>query len=197
MDWMKPLGYLLGGITIVAFGSVAVVALLPTAIGYIITLALWKVYDKIQKRFFPEKEEKIKMSFFEKLYYRLFPKELEKKKQTIEEQERKEKADLLLEFEELSRKKEEMKKYIDEQTELLNEMSKIVKRATYGDPFAKGYNMRFARYLLATFDANKLDSYQVLKEKTFEYERLTFKMFVINQKLKLLGIDYRTGRYYD
>lgn len=177
----------------------AIVIIAPFAIGYGIVIILWNFYDVIHERFFPEKKQKkeeMKMTSFEKIYYGIFPKELEKKKQTIKEQERKEKAELLLEFEDLAKKKEEMKKYFENQTKLLKEMIKVVDDATSANPFMYGYDMRFALYTLASFDPSKLDSYQTLKEKAIEYERITFRMFAINQKLKLLGLDYRARGPY-
>ncbi|MFH1520625.1 MAG: hypothetical protein ABID61_03205 [Candidatus Micrarchaeota archaeon] len=181
--------YLIGGAAIIVFGTILAVIATPFVIGYFITIGLWNLYDWIHEKFPKKKMEMRKMSAAE-------IKELEETKQKIKEDERKEKASLLLEFEELAKKKEELKKDIDKQTEMLEKMVKVVRIATYADPFSHGYDMRHTTNTLANFNISDIDNYERLKSKALEYERLTFRMFTINQKLKLLGLDYRVRGPY-
>lgn len=130
----------------------------------------------------------------ENVYYRIFPAELKKKEEQIKTVERKEKSEILLEYEDLAKRKIELKEEIEKQTELLTRLIVSVKKVISVDPFAEGYNKRHVRWLFRQISLDKIYSPEELTELAHECERITFRMFVINQKLKLLDIDHRTRR---
>lgn len=183
---------------IIGLGSIVLIAIAPTVIGYGIAIILWNIYDLICEKYLPKKKsEVIEMGVYENVYYTLFPKELEKKEKQIKDAELVEKAGLLLEFEEIAKKKEELEKYLKEQTEFMEEFREAINEVTRADPFGRGYNMRFARWRMHRIELYKLETYKKLKEKALEYERLTFRMFAINQKLRLLEQGHRLRKGYE
>ena len=136
------------------------------------------------------------MILIEKLwawYYKIFPKEL-KRKQEREEQERKarerqEKADLLLEFQELMKRKDELTRELEWDCEGLDKFTSMVYALISSNPFEKRMKNETAASIIESFSLEKIDDHEAVKQKAIECEKLFFRIFTVRQKLKLYGID--------
>lgn len=127
------------------------------------------------------------------IYYKIFPGEL-KKKQVLEEQkrkeaEKKEKAALLFEYEELFADVQNRISDLRWRAGQLEELAKLVYKTIDSRPFARRANGESAKTVLGLFDVKNFCTYDEIKQNAIECENRIMRMFVIRQKLKLLGID--------
>jgi len=128
------------------------------------------------------------------LYYKLFPNEYKKKLQREEEKkrakERQENAELLLEHQELIKKREEMILELQNDAHKLTCFSGLIFEVITGDGFKKRLDGTSAKSMIESFDVDKINNYEKIKEKTIECEKLFFRIFTIKQKLKLYGLAH-------
>jgi len=128
-----------------------------------------------------------------RLYYRLFPNELRKKQETERkaklEQERMEKANLLLEYEELLKKRDALKDKLIGDSELLGEFVDRIDEAVEKCGFEGRMLNKSPKQVLRSFDVRRLEYYDEIEKRAVELEQLTFRGFTVRQKLKLYGID--------
>lgn len=126
-------------------------------------------------------------------YYKFFPEELEKKLERERQEkiakERKEKAGLLLEYEEVLKKRKELAEDLRWEAQQLEEFSKVIYESLNGNPFEKRRKKKSALKIMESFDAKQLSNYEAVKQKAIECERLAFRIYTLRQKLKLFGID--------
>jgi len=100
-----------------------------------------------------------------------------------------EKAKLLLEFEENYRKRQELIAKLERDALRLESFSRAVYNSVHGCGFEKRESGHGAVYNFTKFDTMKMDDYQEIRENVIESEHLGFRIFVLRQKLKLLGVD--------
>ncbi len=104
-----------------------------------------------------------------------------------------EKAKLLLEFEENYRKRQELIEKLEADAGRLESFARSIRSSVSGCGFEKREEERGAAYYFTKFDAMKMDDYQTIRKNAVESELLGFKVFVLRQKLKLLGVDSSIG----
>jgi len=121
------------------------------------------------------------MDFLQDLYNRIF----------IRDPMRIEKAKLLLEFEESYRKRQELIAKLEEDANRLGDFADAICSSIDGRGFEKREEEHGAVYSFTKFDSMKMDDYQAIRKNAVESEHLGFKIFVLRQKLKLLGVDSR------
>jgi len=100
-----------------------------------------------------------------------------------------EKAKLLLEFEESYRKREELIVKLENDALRLESFARAIYGSVNGCGFHKREGGHGAAYYFTKFDSMKMDDYQTIRKNAVESELLGFKVFVLRQKLKLLGVD--------
>jgi hypothetical protein len=100
-----------------------------------------------------------------------------------------EKAKLLLEFEETYRKRQEHIAKLKDDAERLENFARSIRSSVSGCGFQKREEEHGAAYYFTKFDSMKMDDYQTIRKNAVESELLGFKVFVLRQKLKLLGVD--------
>ncbi|QLJ52857.1 MAG: hypothetical protein Sv326_0682 [Candidatus Fermentimicrarchaeum limneticum] len=113
------------------------------------------------------------------MYYRLFPNKLKKKQ-----------AYLLLEYEELLKRKGELAGVLADDANLLETFAQKI-RSIDENAFERRFYGRTAPSIIESFDVSRIGSYQKIKATAIEYENVIIKLFVVRQKLKLYGIDRR------
>ncbi|OIO26550.1 hypothetical protein AUJ14_01665 [Candidatus Micrarchaeota archaeon CG1_02_55_22] len=114
-------------------------------------------------------------------YYQLFPGALRAK-------ERKEKAELLITFEELVKKREELKALLDAQAEMLEELALKIWNIDEA-PFRRRFQGRSAQEIMDSYDVSELWPYEKIQAVAIEYEKTLFRIFTAYKKLQLYGID--------
>ena len=101
--------------------------------------------------------------------------------------ERRIKTSLLWEYEELLKRKAELRKSLEDDASHLEELINLI-----SELLDSGFEQRFegksAESLVNSFDVSK---YEDIKKKALEYEKVVFRCFVVRQKLKLYDIDGR------
>ena len=126
-------------------------------------------------------------------YYKLFPEDLKKKleKEKLEKlaKERKEKADLLLEYEDLLRRKKQLVEDLRWEAGKLEEFSNIIYKSINLNPFERRLRKETSKRIIESFNANSLSDYKEIKQKAVEWENTNFRIFTIRQKLRLFGIE--------
>ncbi len=122
-----------------------------------------------------------------KVYYKLNPGALRAK-------ERKEKAELLISYVELSKKRDDLWDVLVEQADLLQDFSDKINTLD-DDAFGRKKSGNSAESIIESFDVKSLQEYGEIKSQAIEYDRTLFKLFVICQKLKLYGIDRGVSEY--
>lgn len=100
-----------------------------------------------------------------------------------------EKARLLLEFEENYRKRQELIRKLHEDADRLEGFAKSIRDSVSGCGFEKREEEHGAAYYFTKFDSMNMDDYQAIRKNAIESEHLGFRVFVLRQKLKLLGVD--------
>ena len=100
-----------------------------------------------------------------------------------------EKAKLLLEFEENYRKRQELIEKLKADAERLESFARSIRSSVSGCGFEKREEKHGAAYYFTKFDSMNMDDYQTIRKNAAESEHLGFKVFVLRQKLKLLGVD--------
>ena len=100
-----------------------------------------------------------------------------------------EKAKLLLEFEETYRKRQELIAKLKDDAERLESFARSIRSSVSGCGFEKREEEHGAAYYFTKFESMKMDDYQTIRKNAVESEHLGFKVFVLRQKLKLLGVD--------
>jgi len=113
------------------------------------------------------------------LYYRLFPNKLKKKQ-----------AYLLLDYEELLKRKAELAEILASDARLLETFVQKI-RSIDENALERRFYGRTAPSIIESFDVSRIGSYQKIKATAIEYENIIIKIFVVRQKLKLYGIDRR------
>jgi len=113
------------------------------------------------------------------LYYRLFPSKLKKKQ-----------AYLLLEYEELLKRKGELAEILADDASLLETFAQKI-RSIDENALERRFYDRTASSIIKPFEVSRIGSYQKIKATAIEYEYVIIKLFVVRQKLKLYGIDRR------
>lgn len=122
-----------------------------------------------------------------KVYYKLNPGALRAK-------ERKEKAELLISYEELSKKRDDLSAILGTQSEFLQEFAEKIDLLD-DDAFRRRREGNSAESVIESFDIKSLKDYTDIKAHAIEYDHTLFKLFVICQKLKLYGIDRGVTEY--
>ena len=64
-----------------------------------------------------------------------------------------------------------------------------IRSSVSGCGFEKREEEHGAAYYFTKFESVKMDDYQTIRKNAVESEQLGFKVFVLRQKLKLLGVD--------
>jgi len=100
-----------------------------------------------------------------------------------------EKAKLLLEFEETYKERQELMEKLYRDSDKLHDFARSIRNAMDGIAFVKRDYGRGAEAEFTKFDSMLMDDYQAIRKKAIECEHLAFKVFVLRQKLKLLGVD--------
>lgn len=113
------------------------------------------------------------------LYYRIF----------IRDPMRIEKAKLLLDFEESYRKRQELIEKLQEDADKLECFAHSIRDSIRGCGFENREEEHGTAYYFTKFESMKMDDYQTIRKNAVESEHLGFKVFVLRQKLKLLGVD--------
>lgn len=113
------------------------------------------------------------------MYYRLFPNKLKKKQ-----------AYLLLDYEELLKRKAELAEILASDARLLETFVQKI-RSIDENALERRFYGRTAPSIIESFDVSRIGSYQKIKATAIEYENIIIKIFVVRQKLKLYGIDRR------
>ena len=136
-------------------------------------------------------------------YYWLFPGELEKKRdmeklealaresarRTKAERKRDRRARLLLEYDELLARRDELVEELSRDVDALLKFYDLLyalKEGGYDDDLAK----RGERSGIASFDLSELPDYGEAKARGMEYEQVIIKIFILKRKLGLLHLDY-------
>ena len=113
------------------------------------------------------------------MYYRLFPDKLRKKQ-----------AYLLLEYEELLRRKAELSRILSDDADMLESFAHRIRSIDENALGRRFYN-KTASSIIESFDISRIGSYQKIKTTAIEYENVIIKLFTVRQKLKVYGIDGR------
>ena len=104
--------------------------------------------------------------------------------------ERRIKTSLLWEYEELLKRKAELRKSLEDDASHLEELINLI-----SELLDSGFEQRFegksTESLVNSFDVSKLSKYEDIRKKALEYEKVVFRCFVVRQKLKLYDIDGR------
>ncbi|MFA6329420.1 MAG: hypothetical protein WCX64_01900 [Candidatus Micrarchaeia archaeon] len=114
-------------------------------------------------------------------YYHLFPGALRAK-------ERREKAELLITFEELAKKREDLKELLEAQAEMLEDLAMKIMNVD-GDVFRRRLDERSAEEIMDKYDVEQLWPYEKIRATAVEYEKTLFRIFTVCKKLELYGID--------
>jgi hypothetical protein len=104
--------------------------------------------------------------------------------------ERRIKTSLLWEYEELLKRKAELRKSLEDDSHNLKDLVGIIAELL-GSGFEQRFEGKSAESLVSSFDVSKLGRYDEIKKKALEYEKVVFRCFVVRQKLKLYDIDGR------
>ena len=104
--------------------------------------------------------------------------------------ERRIKTSLLWEYEELLKRKAELRKSLEDDASHLEELAELISKLL-GSGFEQRFEGKSAESLASSFDVSKLSKYEEIKKKALEYEKVVFRCFVVRQKLKLYDIDGR------
>ncbi len=122
---------------------------------------------------------KVALDNLKKLQHWLFPPNLDRKK----------KAELLLEFEELYKRREEIIQELNQAVADYESIAQQIRIMLQLNPFKmKGDGQRISG-VVDIGGLDRLEEYDTIKKKAVEYETLYFRIFTIRQKLKLYGID--------
>jgi hypothetical protein len=113
------------------------------------------------------------------LYYRLFPSKLKKKQ-----------AYLLLEYEELLKRKGELAEILADDADLLESFAHRI-RSIDENALGRRFDGRTASSIIKPFNVLEIGNYPKIKATAIEYEQVITKLFTVRQKLKLHGIDRR------
>jgi hypothetical protein len=135
------------------------------------------------------------MGIVENIYYRIFPKALEIKRKKEAQQakriRRKDKANLLLEYEELLEKRDRLIQELNGQAHLLSEFGYRINQVTREDFIRSKFKGETAESILSDFDIWRMYPPKKIKKIGLECEKTWIGIFVAEQKLKLLGLDRR------
>jgi len=104
--------------------------------------------------------------------------------------ERRIKVSLLWEYEELLKRKAELRKSLEDDSGHLEELIDLISELL-GSGFEQRFEGKNAESIVSSFDVGKLSKYEEIKKKALEYEKTVFRCFAVRQKLKLYGIDRR------
>lgn len=104
--------------------------------------------------------------------------------------ERRIKTSLLWEYEELLKRKAELRKSLEDDASHLEELIDLIAELL-GSGFEQRFEGKSAESLANSFDVTKLSKYEDIRKKALEYEKVVFRCFVVRQKLKLYDIDGR------
>jgi len=104
--------------------------------------------------------------------------------------ERRIKTSLLWEYEELLKRKAELRKSLEDDASHLEELINLISELL-GSGFEQRFEGKSAESLVSSFDVSKLSKYEDIRKKALEYEKVVFRCFVVRQKLKLYDIDGR------
>ena len=104
--------------------------------------------------------------------------------------ERRIKTSLLWEYEELLKRKAELRKSLEDDASHLEEFINLIAELL-GNGFEQRFEGKSTESLVSSFDVTKLSKYEDIRKKALEYEKVVFRCFVVRQKLKLYDIDGR------
>ncbi len=116
---------------------------------------------------------------FQEIYNRIF----------IRNPMRIEKAKILLEFEENYKKRQELIAKLRSDAAKLENFAQSIRGSVSGCGFEKREEENGAAYYFTKFDSMNMDDYQKIRKNVVDSEHLGFRVFVLRQKLKLLGVD--------
>lgn len=120
--------------------------------------------------------------------------EEEREKMDRVEKLKQEKANLLVEFEDLLKKKHELKKNLRDRVEKVNEFYELLCEVIDDELFEKENNFGEckAKHAIEKFDIDDV-SIEELKDDAEELEKTTYRLFVVTKKLDLFDIrrDWR------
>ena len=119
------------------------------------------------------------MEIFQVVYNRIF----------IRDPMRIEKAKLLLEFEENYKKRQELIAKLERDSLRLESFARAIYNSVHGCGFEKRESGHGPVHYFTKFDSMCMDDYQTIRKNVIESEHLGFRVFVLRQKLKLLGVD--------
>ena len=194
-DLIEPL---IGGALVLLGAGLAIVILAPLAVLYIIWRILEWIFGFLYSLVFPLEEEKdfyggYRMSGFARLYYWLFPKKLEEKRERkrAEKQARDERlvSDLLYEYENLLKRREELEETVQEKADALRDFSSAIEDLKRRDAYVERCNRKGGKKILESFNMGDLETYEGIKELAVELENANFRIFAIKQELKMHGYD--------
>ena len=168
------LEFLIKGAFVIVFGTLALLVLTPFAIGMAIASRLSPRYSV-----FSLSPKNLKATIY-RWYYRFFPGQLRKK-------ERREQADLLLEYEEVVRDKELLDEKLRYDAWQLEDFAKKIRQID-DKAFLNRTEGKTAYSAIEKFDVFKLSDFEAIKKKAIARENAVFKIYVICKKLRLYGI---------
>lgn len=125
------------------------------------------------------------MKFLYKIYYWIFPEQLKKK----QDSEKDKNAKLLLEYEESLKRKDVLFTCLDSACSDLYNFRQYIERVYNENAFQRRKNSRSAKTELGEYPVYSLKDYEAIKQMAIEYENLNFKIFKLEQQLRLRGID--------
>lgn len=132
-------------------------------------------------------------NFFEGIYYWIFPGEYRKKlaleAEKKRQEERQEKADLLLQYEELQKEAEKRINELRWEADLLYDFYGKITQVIDTKSLEQRFKGKSACSIIESFNAERLSKYDEIKQKAINCENTLIRIFVVKQKLKLLGID--------
>ena len=114
-------------------------------------------------------------------YYWLFPSALKAK-------ERREKAELLITYEELMKKREVLHKQLVGQALMLEGLAQKIWNID-DEPFKRRLQGKSAQEIMDSYNVSKLWPYDKISRTSIEYEKTLFRGFTVCRKLELYGID--------
>jgi len=110
--------------------------------------------------------------------------------------ERRFKAKLLMEYEDLVKKRDALQAELKNDAHRLDDLIDVIAGLLDAglEQRAEG---KSAESIADSFDVRGLDSYENIRKKALEYEKTVFRLFVLRQKLKLYEVDGRVRESED
>lgn len=198
MSMESALELLVKGSLVLLGVALAVLFLLPLAIGLIVFKILEWFFRFVYSIFFPLEEERTffggyKMSRISRFYYWLFPGKLMEKRarKAAEKKAREDRiaSDLLLEYENLLKKRVELEETVKEKARAVEDFAWKIRELKGRDAYVERIERKDGKGTLESYDISDLGTYEEIKELAVELENVEFRIFAIKQELKLYGIE--------